>query len=474
VLHAPAAASNEGLESALQRWLSRRYANAYVAVLSVADRQAEAVVTVVPAARLPDEEAQAETLGLAEALRDEVLSGFPQVVDFRPGSQFVILGPERLKVEGAGEELSRVVGEVAQDVIREVTREGLSVQYLAAVGYAGPQVALEVQARGVGLGEDGRTRAREQLEREIRETVMGERYAWISYIPEQSLIEVWDAARPANVPIPMEMAMAQRGIRRPPPPPPPPPPAEKPAPEPEPEPEPEVARPPPPAVEPAAEPAPEPEDSIPLDAWTDPTGLGEDVAPPDEPDDAARAEAGGTTEETPDEAPAPAAEPEPEPEPKPMGGLLVRSPEPLPSDDHEVLEDRIIPAEETKPLGPGRGGESLDPAWTPESLRRPSRVGERRPSRGATLEELVPPSRRALWKAPREETKRGALAGPEAPGSRRSPRHRPWTCRLRTARSPRGPTRRRPSVEGPAWLPASCSSASTPIAPRSSRRRTSA
>lgn len=345
------------IEGALRAHLGARFQQAFVAVRGVVDGQVDAVVTVIPTEDDTRRYDQSEANRLAEELRESVLRGGGGQLDFRTGSQFVILGPERLQVEGAGEELTRVVERIAMDVIREVTQRGLGLQYLSAAGYAGPQLALEVQARGIDLGPQERERQRELLQRTIEEQVLAARYGWIAYLPEQSYVEVWDAERPGD---------AIQWI--------------------EPAPGPSAA---PAAVAPVAAPPAaanpvrreQPRDSIPLASWTEPARGGEALQPrnPDVP--------------TPD-----------------LGVSLA-----------PVLASRVpqasVPRRSVDPapwLGQGEGTPpaQVEASWIPEPPGREVAPGgpSVQPFMGSTPEGLVPPSRASLEPAPRREIEPGALA----------------------------------------------------------------
>lgn len=195
---APAGTREQDLEKRLRGWLSTQFERAFVGVRDVNGRLADVVVTVVPSERDARVFDQTDADKLVRELRAAVLHDEPDVDDFRSGSQFSILKPGQIVVAGAGPELEREVGRVAWQVIQEVTRQGLSLQYLSAEAFAGSQVALEVQARGVGLGEVGRRAARDRLDVAIRDRVMKRHADSFAYLPESSMVEVWDATRPVD------------------------------------------------------------------------------------------------------------------------------------------------------------------------------------------------------------------------------------------------------------------------------------
>jgi outer membrane protein OmpA-like peptidoglycan-associated protein len=336
------------LEGQMRLWLEGRFQTAYVAVRAVNDGLVDAVVTVLPSESDTRLYAQEDASRLAGELRDEVLRPLDQELDFRTGSQFAILGPEKFHVEGAGEELTEVIERVARDIIKVVTRKGLALQYLSASGYSGPQMALEVQARGIDLGPQERLRIRDELTRGIEQDLLDKKYGYIHYLEKQSFIEVWDAERPQDVvewvdPPPPELPLQEF--------------TETPA----------VPLPP-------AEEVQGPEDSswIPLESWKDPVNPGESWVPPPPPQSLER---GAPMFSTP-----------PEEEQAPNAW------EPTPTDGgHKVLN--VTWESATEP--PVRDEEALDLA---------------RPFTGVNPEGLVSPSRKAQAPPAPRTSEPGALA----------------------------------------------------------------
>lgn len=184
------------VERELRVWLGKRFPHAFVKVREVRRDGIDAVVTA-----LPSRGGTYDGLKVGEMIAEmdaEVLERISRGLDFAPGSQFVVLSGERFNVDGAGEELTAVVGQVARAVLAEATNLGLSVRYLSATGYAGPMVGLEVEAQGMELGPAGQDVARQQLEAAIQDRVMGGRFPFLSYLPEESFVEVLDAERPGE------------------------------------------------------------------------------------------------------------------------------------------------------------------------------------------------------------------------------------------------------------------------------------
>lgn len=193
VLASGACAEYSAEAEALRTWLRPRYREAYVSVRDLGPEGLDLVVHVLPrdAARAP---AEAEAHGLVEALRRQVLAGGR---DFAAGSQVLVFGVDQFSIEGTGAELERVVRSLAGEVIQLAGDMGLGVLRLGATGYSGGQVALEVHARGVDLGEARRASLEAALQAAVRQQVFG-RHGSLVFLQEQSRIQVLD--RPLDAP----------------------------------------------------------------------------------------------------------------------------------------------------------------------------------------------------------------------------------------------------------------------------------
>ncbi len=252
------------LEQDLQWWLSGVFESAFVKVRGWQGGNVEVVANLVPRPDSPPI-GDAEVDRLVESMRVEVLDRVQPGLDFASGSQFVVLGSGRLEVEGAGEELTRQVRDLAADVVKTATGLGLSVQFLSATAYAGPMVALELETRGVGLGPERQTQLREELLAALTGQVFGSRWRFMTFLEEDSFVEVLDYERPLEAsPVPAPAPAS------PPSEPAPAPPVDPPAP---------VAVPPepaPPVPTPEAPPAPEPVRVLPAAVAGTPGRLGEE------------------------------------------------------------------------------------------------------------------------------------------------------------------------------------------------------
>ncbi len=183
------------LEMKMRQWLNARFSRSYVKVLTVGRNAVDVVVTVVPTPGDPKVYTHKDANRLAGELREALL---PPGYDFRNGSQFSILAPGQIRVTGAGPEFQGVLDKITHAVMEEVTSQGLALKHFSAAGFRGPQISMQIHARGIDLGPQGQLAAQNRLDTAIRERVMNRQFPSVAYLEGQSGVDVADAARPVD------------------------------------------------------------------------------------------------------------------------------------------------------------------------------------------------------------------------------------------------------------------------------------